>query len=367
MNPASEESKMPLSERENYLRAVEFRSPQWIPVTVGFAPATWKRYREHLEEMLLRHPAIFPGYVPGSTDFDHVGEQFSRLEPDGPSFRTEGALYQDSWGCLWRCAHDDLGGQVVEHPLADWKALDGFRPPDILRQTRWGEDREDWNHVKNMLEDRKKRGILATVRIPCFFDRLHYLRGFENLLCDLASDPPELSKLIELVLETNLKLISKLLELGADLVDHHGDLGTQRALMMSTKTFRRYLKPGYARMFLPFRQAGIPIRYSSDGNLLEIVEDLRQCGVSAHDPQLSVNTLEGIVEAYKGRLCAIVDFGQEIILFNPRELRECVRETVEKLGAPEGGLVLRIWAIPDVPLENLEAFCSAAERFCFGR
>jgi uroporphyrinogen decarboxylase len=358
---------MSLTVRENYLRAIEFKSPEWIPVTLGFAPATWKRYREALEKVVLDHPAVFPGYVKGSTDFDHAGRAYSRLEPDGPTFREEGERYRDSWGCLWQCAYNDLGGQPVEHPLADWKMLKNFRPPDVLRKTRWGEDREDWDRLKRRLEENRKQGVLATARIPCFFDRLHYLRGFENLLCDFASGPPELPNLIEMVLETNLMLISKLLELGLDLVDHHGDIGTQRSLMMRPETFRKYLKTGYARMFQPFRKAGIPVRYSSDGNLLDIVEDLRECGVSAHDPQLSVNTLEGIAGSYKGRLCAIVDFGQEIALFSPNELRDRIRETVEKLGDPRGGLVLRAWVIPDVSLENVTAFCSAAERFCFGK
>jgi uroporphyrinogen decarboxylase len=358
---------MSLSVRENYLRAVEFRSPEWIPVAVGFAPATWKRYRESLEKVALEHPAVFPEYVAGGIDYDRAGRTYAQLEPDGPTFREEGERYRDSWGCLWQCAYNDLGGQPIEHPLEDWNALKDFRPPEILRKTRWGEDREDWCLLKQRMEDNKKRGALATARIPCFFDRLHYLRGFENLLCDFASDPPELVKLISLVLETNLKLIPKLLELGPDLVDHHGDIGTQRSLMMRPEAFRKHLKPGYARMFQPFRKAGIPIRYSSDGNLLEIVDDLIECGVSAHDPQLSVNTLEGIAETYQGRLCAIVDFGQEIALFNPRELHDTIRETVEKLADPRGGLVLRAWVIPDVPLKNIEAFCSAAEQFCLGK
>ena len=37
---------MPLTERENYLRAIKFKHPEWIPVTIAFVPATWKRYRD---------------------------------------------------------------------------------------------------------------------------------------------------------------------------------------------------------------------------------------------------------------------------------------------------------------------------------
>ena len=36
----------------------------------------------------------------------------------------------DDWGCGWSRTATKNMGQVVEHPLADWSALDRFRPPD---------------------------------------------------------------------------------------------------------------------------------------------------------------------------------------------------------------------------------------------
>jgi uroporphyrinogen decarboxylase len=358
---------MSLTERENYLKAVKFDRPEWIPVSLLFAPVTWKRYREELENVVLEHPAIFPGYAKGSIDFDNAAADWPKWDPDGARFVNAGDYYRDGWGCLWHGGYDGLGGQPVDHPLADWKSFKNFQPLDILHKNRWGEDRDDWDVVKRRLEGNKKQGKIASARIPCFFDRLHYLRGFENLLCDFAEDPPELARLIEMVLETNMKLVEKLLQLDLDIVDHHGDIGTQQSLMFSPATFRKYLKPGYARMFEPFRKAGIPVRYSSDGKLLNVIDDLVESGVSTHDPQFTVNTLDGIEKAYKGKLCAVVDFGQEIALMSPEEIRVSIAETVRRLGAPEGGLVVRGWAISDVPLENVKAFCSAAEEFCLRR
>lgn len=215
---------MSLSPRENYLRALQFKGPAWIPVDFGFAPATWKKYRKDLETIVLNHPIIFPGRAAGDINFDETEKEAAIREPDGPSFRKVGDYYLDGWGCLWHCANEGLGGQVVEHPLEDWNALDNFLPLDILRKTRWGFDREDWNKVKDRLEDTRKKGLLTTARIPCFFDRLHYLRGFENLLCDFVSEPAELSRLIEMVLNTNMKLIPRLIDLGTDVIDHHGDI-----------------------------------------------------------------------------------------------------------------------------------------------
>ena len=62
---------------------------------------------------------------------------------------------------------------------------------------------------------------------------------------------------------------------------------------------------------------------SSDGRLLDIVDDLIECGVSVHDPQLRPNTVEGIARAYQGKLCASVDLDQQGFPFmTPIEIDE---------------------------------------------
>ena len=110
----------PISDRENMLRTVEFRNPQWIPCLVNFAHATWMKYREDLEEILLAHPSIFGEYKKGSRDFDLLG----RHDRTG--------RYTDNWGCVWHNVKDGMEGQVVGHPLADWKELDNLHLPDPL-------------------------------------------------------------------------------------------------------------------------------------------------------------------------------------------------------------------------------------------
>jgi uroporphyrinogen decarboxylase len=284
-------------------------------------------------------------------------------DPDGAAFKKQGEYYYDAWGCLWHCLTEGIGGQPVEHPLADWKALKSYRPPDLLQTTRWGQAREDWRAVKNKIDQNKRNGVLTSTKINCFFDRLHYLRGFDNLLMDLAAEPPELFKLIDLVLRANMKLLYKQIELKPDVMNHHGDIGTQFGLMMSPEVFRKCIKPGYKKMFMACRNAGIPVLYSSDGKLLEIIDDLIECGVSAHDPQLGVNTLEGIIRVYKGKLCAMVDLSQEIALWHSKEINEHIEEIIKKLGSPEGGLIIKVWGMPDIRLENIETLCVALEKF----
>ena len=337
-----------ISERENYLRALEFRHPEWIPITFGMTPAVWTKYGEKLEEAVLRHPLIFGAYERGS--------YHSR---DTSPFARENEYVRDDWGCLWHNIQAGMLGQVIGHPLADWRAFDHFRPPDPREQM-------DWRKLKEKVEGDRRRGLLTRGTYEMtqggFFDRLQFLRGLENLLVDLVTGPTQLGPLIEMVLEYNMAYIRLWLEIGVDQVCFHGDLGTQKGLLISPATFRRHLKPAYKEMFSACRRAGAHVWYSSDGCLLEIVDDLIECGVTLHDPQVRANTLEGIARAYKGRLCALVDIDEQMLPFcSPQDIHDQIGEVVRMLGAPEGGLMIYAEPSYDVPLQNIEALCSAWE------
>jgi hypothetical protein len=339
-----------IGERENYLRALEFRYPQWIPITFGMTPSVWLRHGEQLEEIVLRHPLIFGDYQRGSYR--------SRLQ--GP-FAAPNEYVRDDWGCLWHNVQAGMLGQVVEHPLADWRALAHYRPPDPREQV-------DWRRLSEQTEQARRQGLLTRGTYEMtqggFFDRLQFLRGLENLLMDLLDEPPELQRLIEMVFEYNMQYIRLWLEIGVDQMCFHGDLGTQRGLLISPAIFRKHLKPAYQEMYSSCREAGAHVWYSSDGCLLEIVDDLLECGVTLHDPQVRANTLEGIARAYKGRLCALVDLDEQMLPFcTPEEIREQVRVVVQRVGTPEGGLMIYAEPSHDVPLQNIEALCMAWEEY----
>ena len=342
-----------MTERENYLRTIEFRSPEWIPCRVGLSPGTWRAHRENLEEAVLRHSLIFRDYKRGDRDFDALP----------PVYGDE--YYRDNWGCLWHNIQEGIEGQVVEHPLADWKALDTYVPPDPFVKSERGD--RDWGAIQKDIEERKEKGLLTTGSGERLFDRLYFLRGFENLMVDIATDAPELPRLIDMLLEYEMKLIGKWLEIGVDLIGFHTDIGTQHGLMISPEKFRKYIKPLFKEIFTTCRNAGTLVALSSDGRLLEIVDDLVECGVSMHDPQFRANTLEGIARGYKGKLCINLDMDRQMFPFcTPADIRDQVKEAVEKLNSPEGGfMIFASVSGADVPLENIEAMCQAFEEFCF--
>jgi uroporphyrinogen decarboxylase len=322
---------------------------------VGFAPVTWKRYREDLERLMLDHPRLFPGFQAGHSCF----------YDEMPVVYRQGERFRDNWGCVWQNIQEGLEGQVVEHPLADWSALDTYRPPDPLTKEERGD--RDWEPIRSGIRAAKEAGSLTGGNGERLFDRLYFLRGFENLMMDFATDDFHLPRLVEMLTAHELQLVNLWLELGVDFVGFHTDIGAQTALMISPADFRRYIKPMFMTLFQTCRRAGAHVCLSSDGHLLEIVDDLIECGVSMHDPQLRANTLEGIARAYQGRLCATVDLDRQGFPFaTPQGIRDEIRRVIDVMAAPEGGLMLSagVWG-GDVPLANIEAICAAMEEFCF--
>lgn len=341
-----------MTHRENWLRTVEFRCPEWIPCTVSLAPLAWKTHREALEDVVLAHPRLFPGYRRGSVNFDEFG----------PVYR-EGERFTDNWGCVWDNAVGGLEGQVIEHPLADWSALASWSPPDPATQSERGV--RDWHAIRSHVAAARARGDLVWGDGERLFDRLYFLRGFENLMTDIATDEPRLSDLIAILLDYEKRLVGMWLDLGVDVVGFHTDIGTQKALMLSPASFRKHIKPLFAELFAMVRSAGAHVYLSSDGCLMDIVDDLIEIGVSVHDPQFRANTLNGIVAKYRGRLCANVDLDRQMFAFcSPDDVRAHVNEVVERMRLPEGGLMLSgsVWDA-NTPIENIAALCDALEAF----
>ena len=335
-----------MTERDNFLRALEFRGPEWIPLSPAILGAAWVEHRQALEDIVLDHPRIFGEREKGEIDFDKMLADHQEYE-------------RDAWGCLWHNLKPGLMGQSVEHPLAHWGALDDLEVPDPLAG--------DWEKTEAHIRSQKEQGILTQGGLGCcLMDTLIALRGFENTMMDLATDPPEFSRLLDILLDYNMKRVDRWLGIGVDVMSFHSDIGTQRGPMMSPQHFRTHIKPMYRALFRACRDAGSHVFYSSDGNLLAIVDDLIECGVSVHDPQFRANTLEGIVEAYRGKMCAKVDLDQQNILpFGPpSQVDAHVREVVEAMSSPEGGLMIYAEIHPTYPLANISALCEALEKYC---
>jgi hypothetical protein len=343
-----------MTPRENWLRCVEFRRPEWIPVDVAIAGATWLRHGRDLWEVARRHPRLVA-----------VAEEFTPLDASAfPGSYRDGPDHVDVWGCTWRNLHPGLEGIVVGHPLEDWAAWGDYRMPDPLSaETGWP---QDWEAVKEGVRRAREEGRVASGGADRFFERLHFLRGFENLMVDFLIGPPELGELIEALEAYLTARVDKWIEAGVDVIGFGDDLGLQDRTMVSTQTFRRWLRPAYERLWRRCRDAGVHVGMHSDGYTLPLLREFTEMGCSVVNPQDLANGLENIAAACKGKVCVNLDIDRQTVLpfGTSAQVREHIRRCVEVLGSPEGGLTMVIGIYPDVPLQNIGAVLSSFEEFC---
>jgi len=341
----------------NYLRTVTFDTPEWTPCSVGLMPATWIKYRTALEDVVLAHPRVFPGYREGDVDFD-----FPHF--DNPLY--ELGRHVDCWGTVWENVERGLDSYPIGYPLDDWAKLATYTPPDPLRDDIFGP--RDWGAEAIRLRAAKAAGKLAVgggLPHGFMYMRLYYLRGFENLMLDIATGDPRLPDLLRMVTEYNATVVRRYVELGAEVISVGDDLGLQTALPVHPRTWRKILKPAYMQILAPCREADIPVYLHTDGHVLEIIPDLVDAGVRVLNPQFRANGLEGLRRIARGKVVLNQDLDRQLFPFaTPAEIAAHITEAHAALSLPEGGLMFYAECEPDVPLENIDAICTALERVC---
>ena len=345
-----------MDSRQNLLRAARFERPDCIPMHFSFNAACWHHYpQDALQELMAAHPLLFPDFQPS----------FEPIIPQYAPWRRAGAPYTDSWNCVWETLENGITGAVKLHPLADWNAFDHFTPPDPEMQDGWGTI--DWNRItagfkKAPEEDRLKSGSL---RHGHTFLTLTYVRGYENLIFDMADDEPRLRDLIRMVEDFNMVIVEHYIRIGAEWMGYPEDLGMQLGPMLSPAHFQKFIKPTYRRLIAPARNAGCVVHMHSDGDVRDLLDDLLEVGVEVINLQDLVNGIDWIADRVAGRVCIDLDVDrQKITRFGgPVQIDALIREAVEKLGSRAGGLMLRHGCLPGLPLENIAALMDGMEKY----
>jgi len=317
--------------QQDRLKALNFGHPDTIPVSVGILPAAWMKYREALDGLVAQHPIIFGSQGEKARDYDAIHTE-TYIAGD----------HVDAWGCVWSNVKTGMEAIVTGHPVptrADVRALEL--------------PKEDSGFPHGFM-----------------YLRLQDLRGFEELMVDFGEQPPELQMLIDKVLAYNLRQAKlRLAALEAQenpdpIVTFGDDLGLQHRLPISPRMWRKFLKPCYTAIYTPFREAGHYVYMHTDGHIHEIIPDLVDAGVNVINPQVRANGLDNLARVCKGKVCVDLDLDRQMFPFaTPQQIDDHVREAVEILGSPEGGLWLKAEIGDDVPLENTAAVLNALETY----
>jgi uroporphyrinogen decarboxylase len=352
--------KTRLNPRENYIATATmgksiYGNPESIPVLIGLIPSMWAIYKKDLESVVLRHPTLF-NYREGSVDYQNM--QFSTQELDVNTV-------VDAWGCTWRYPLRYMDGVAIGHPLEDFDALERYTPPVSPFAKEWSP--EEWQEELRAVKEQKEAGTLVTGMTDhgIMLLRHTYLRGFENAMFDYMDEDPRLQRLLDMIVDYYTPLVQYHVRRKVDVMNFAEDLGTQNASLISPAMFEKWIAPAYNRLMQPCRDAGILTHLHSDGYVMELVDILHKFGVDIINVQDLCNGIDALAKHFKGKICIDLDIDRQTVIpfGTPGDIHDLIREETMKLGSPQGGLMLVCGVYPPTPMENLEALCSALEKY----
>lgn len=143
-------------------------------------------------------------------------------------YMKEDEEYFDDWGCKWKYFYNATGRypEIIERPLDDKKNLDHYQIPDPHKPEIYTEGKRIIN--------RYGRNFWIFGCICCSaFESSFGLRGFENLLSDMAEDPDFVHALMDKVIEYPLAAGKHLIDMGVDMLWTGDDVGMQTGMIMS--------------------------------------------------------------------------------------------------------------------------------------
>lgn len=306
------------------IKVINYQHPEEIPVIAGFLPAAMKENGDKLKKIFEKYPAFFGDYW---LEYDY--------NKNLPSSYNYGS-FTDAWGCVWSNEHEGTESYVTGHPLPN---------------------REDILTLKVPKND---------MGLPHGFMylRLLDLRGFEEAMMDFAEECDELQILIDKVCDYNVRQMKIRCENdNSPIINAGDDQGMQKGLAIGANKWRKYLKPAFKRIYDVCHEYGRYVYMHTDGDIIEIMPDLIDTGVNIINPQYRANGINNLVQTCKGKIPIMVDLDRQLFPFGtPNDLRDHVRETVEKMYMPEGGLGINIEIGMEVPIENVEAIIDEIDK-----
>lgn len=321
-----------MTHREIVLETIAHHETDIIP----YALSIHSEIKEKLDE-----------YYGGQENFP---EHETFLVSQGCNWQSEqlpGNKFRDIFGVVWQQGNIF---HIVE-PALKKPSLKGLEFPtliedeDVPRLAEWCENNADKFKIYNF-------GLL-------FWERAWALRGMENILMDMVTEPSFVHELFERLMQMHLEAMDKILHLPFDSIRFGDDFGGQDGLLMGLPYWRKYIKPRLAKMYGKVRDAKKIISIHSCGDNSEILGEMIDMGLQIFNPaQPEANDLPMLKKKYGKNLTFEGGIGTQTTLpfGTPEQVRDEIRQCRLELGKDGGLIMMTTKPIrPEVPVENAVA------------
>jgi len=360
-----------MDSRERFFLALSHTEPDRVPIDYWASSQINQKLLDRFgfktQEELLEHFDVDFRYIEGP---QYIGPE-PEVHPDGSvedHFGTPRISVEVGSG-------DKVGvyKEVSRFPMADAKSLE-----EVRDYTKWpSPDWFDYEPVRAQVAEARKTG-----KVVVFMgDRMNrcaqlkpamYLRGFEQIMLDMAANPDIAEYLFQRITEFYLEYARRTFEAAGDGIDVFmmgDDFGTQAGMFMSVEMWRKFLRPGFKSFIDQAKRYGYKVAHHTCGSIKPIIPDLIECGLDILNPlqpEAFDMDLAGIKKHFGDRICfhGSISIQQTLPFGTPQDVGDEVRRRIETL-APGGGFIFctahNIQA--DTPLENIEALFEAYHQY----
>jgi uroporphyrinogen decarboxylase len=199
-----------------------------------------------------------------------------------------------------------------------------------------------------------------------------WLRGYENWLMDLVSDPGLSKYLLDMLLENWLEVTRRLIEVTKDNIDvifFAEDIAFHNGPMVSPRVYEKIIHPYQRRIFQALHNwSPAKILYHNCGSVTWQIDDLIDMGVDALNPVQVTSYDMGDTASLKQRFGEKISFwggidtGFVLPSGSPSDVQAEVMRRIKDLSVSGGYILASVHNIQaDVPPENICAMWEAAD------
>jgi uroporphyrinogen decarboxylase len=319
------------------------------------------RYGDALADLFCAYPDDVIAVIPYDITIGYQPpDKQPRVNPIEALMRD--AQWADEWGTRWGHAFGGVGATPVDYPLKDWSRLDDYLTHHVPDPRAPG-------RVDAAVPLIQRHGVLKYcygVIHLALFERMHALRGMQDLFTDFYIHEAEIRRLMDALQDYLIEIVRRWAEIDADGVFLTDDWGSQTGLLIAPDLWRRLFKPYYARVFEEVHRLDLDVLFHSCGNVTDIVGDLIDIGLDVLDPvQPGAMNITRLAREFGGHVAfsGAIDIQDLLCSASPQQVKDEVRRIIDTLGRPFGGGLLLGPAnvmTPDTPFENLQALFEAA-------
>ncbi len=342
-----------MTPRERVVRALTHKSVDRLPNDLWCLPAVPMFQKDELDAFYADYPQDMVSPAVG-------------YKPAKRAQGTPGVIGRstDAWGCVFEVKEDGVIGEV-KHPLFadEYEGLADYQPP--------------WELLDGLDRDAIALGCASTDHFVLAntetrpFERMQFLRGTEDLFCDLALDEPAVYLLRDKLHEFFLAEMRFWASTPVDGVGFMDDWGTQRALLISPEKWRSFFKPLYRDYCDILHAAGKYVFFHSDGFIEDIYPDLIDIGIDAINSQLFCMDIEKLGRNYSGKITFRGEIDRQFILpfGTEADVRAAVRRVYKALcprGELTGCFAQCEWGVRN-PAGNIRAVFDEWQKIALGQ